>query len=301
MARTTYQVLAVAVAAITIAACSDSTSPSAAASAFLDAAYSTTPAGFSSTDNTYSASADMGEPWRPDRNERFGGDMMGGGLGPEFFGGIGLGRGFDRGPFGFGFLLSNCTFASSTGTVTCPDVTRGGLTVSRSFVFKDAAGTVQSAPSSATNSISEHLAVSGTVTRHDGKVTSTVKHTSDRTVTGLVPGSTQRTVDGGSEGTESSSGTTADGTQFTSSRLVADTVKGLMVPLQDGHPTYPTAGTIHRIMQATITLAGKAPVTSSREETVTYNNSNTATVVITKDGKTKNCTLPLPFGKLSCN
>jgi hypothetical protein len=300
MVRTTYQVLAVAVATITLAACADSTSPSAAASAFLDAAYSSTPAGFSSTDNTYSAGADMGEAWRPDRNAHFGGGMMGGGLGPEFFGGVGLGRGFDRGPFGFGFLLSNCTFSSTTGSVSCPDETHRGLTISRSFAFKDASGIAQSGPSSATNSVSEHLVVAGTVTRHDGKVTSTVNHSSDRTVTGLAAGSTQRTVDGGSKGTESSTGTTEDGTQFTSSRLVADTVKGLIVPLQDGHPTYPTAGTIHRIMRATITLSGKAPVASSRDETVTYNGSNTATVVLIKDGTTKNCTLPLPFGKLSC-
>jgi hypothetical protein len=41
-------------------------------------------------------------------------------------------------------------------------------------------------------------------------------------------------------------------------------------------------------------------VTSTREETVTFDGSTTAKVVITKDGITKNCTLPLPFGHLSC-
>jgi hypothetical protein len=299
MSRSTLRILAVA-ATVAAAACSDSTSPSTAASSpFLNAAFSTTPTAFSSTDNSFSASADPGEPWRPDRNARDDGGMMGGGLRPEFFGGIGIGRGFDHGPFGFGYVLANCTFAN--GTVSCPDVTRGGLTISRSFVFKDASGTAQSGPNASTDQISEHLSVTGTVTRHDGKVTSTVSHVSDRTVAGLSAGATQRTVNGGSKGTESSTGTTEDGTAFTASRLIADTTKGLVVPLQDGRPTYPTAGTIHRIMQASLALNGQAPVTKSREEIITFDGTSTAKVVITKNGTTKNCTLPLPFGRLTCS
>lgn len=302
MTRTTAGTLALIIAGTVAAGCSsDSTSPSPAAAAFLDAAFSTTPAAYSSTDNTFAPSADMGEAWRPDRNAHFGDGMMGGGLGPAFFGGIGLGRGFDHGPFGFGFLLSNCTYSSTTGVVSCPDVTRGGLTISRSFTFKDATGTPESTPSASTNAINEHLAVKGTVTRHDGRVTSTVDHSSDRTVTGLAPGATQRTVDGASTGTETSTGTTQDGTQFTATRHVEDNVTGLIIPLQDGVLPVPTAGTIHRLMQATITLNGQAPVTKTREETITFNGSKPATVVITKDGTTKNCTLALPFGRLTCS
>ncbi|HKW47347.1 MAG TPA: hypothetical protein VJN70_07875, partial [Gemmatimonadaceae bacterium] len=66
-------------------------------------------------------------------------------------------------------------------------------------------------------------------------------------------------------------------------------------------PTFPTAGTIMRIMQATLTLGTNAPVTKSRTETITYDGSDTAKVVITKDGTTKNCKMPLPFGKLICS
>jgi hypothetical protein len=184
--------------------------------------------------------------------------------------------------------------------VTCADVVRHGLTVSRSFAFTDAAGTAQAAPSSATNTINEQVVVNGTVTRHDGDVTSTVQHTSDRTVSGLAAGSTQRTVNGASKGTESSSGKTRDGAAFTASRVVGDTTTGLVIPLQDGRPTFPTAGTVVREMTATITVDGKNPVTKSRREVITYDGSSTAKVVITKDGTTKNCTLPLPFGRLQC-
>ena len=299
MIRRTIAILAAA-AVVAAAACSDSTSPSGSVSPFLVGAFQSTPAGFSSTDNSFSASGDAGEPWMPDRNAREDGGMMGGGLRPEFFGGIGIGRGWDRGPFGLGDLLENCTFSSSTERVTCPDVTRRGLTVSRSFAFTDAAGSAQSAPSTATNTINEQVVVSGTVTRHDGNVTSTIDHTSDRTVTGLAAGSSQRTVNGASKGMESSSGKTQDGTAFTASRVVGDTTTGLVIPLQDGHPTFPTAGTVTREMTATIAVDGKNPVTTSRREVITYDGSSTAKVVITKDGTTKNCTLPLPSGHLQC-
>lgn len=299
MIRRTLGLVAAAAIAAT-AACSDSTSPSGSTSPFLVAAFLSTPAGFSSTDNSFSASGDAGEPWMPDRSARDDGGMMGGGLRPEFFGGVGIGRGWDRGPFGLGDFLENCTLSSSTGRVTCPDVMRGGLTVSRSFAFTDAAGAAQAAPNSSTNTINEKVVVSGTVTRHDGNVTSTVQHTSDRTVSGLASGSTQRTVNGASEGTENSSGKTRDGTAFTASRVVRDATTGLVIPLQDGHPTFPTAGTVVREMTATIAVAGKDPVTKSRREVITYDGSSTARVVITKDGTTKNCTLPLPFGRLQC-
>jgi hypothetical protein len=299
MNNSACRILVAVTALLATAACADSTSPSGASTA-LAAAFLSTPAGFSSTDNTFLGSADAGQAWMPDRNAREdAGVLMGGGLGPEFFGGVGLGRGWDHGPFGFGFYLTNCTL-STTGRVTCPDVTHGGLTISRSFAFSDAAGNAQSAPNASTNTINEQISVSGTVTRHDGNVTSTVAHTSDRTVTGLAAGSTQRTVNGGSKGTEETSGKTEDGTSFTASRLVADTTTGLVVPLQDGRPTYPTAGMITRIMQVTVTMNGQSPVSASRKEVLTYDGSATATVVITKNGTTKTCSLPLPHGRLSC-
>jgi hypothetical protein len=298
------RILAAAGTLLFMAACSDSsTSParSSVASQELTAAFLSTPAGFSSTENTFSANSDDGEPWMPDRSAHDDGNMMGGGMGPEFFGGAAFGRGFDHGPFGFGYFLFNCSFSSTTGRVTCDDATRGPFTISRSFAFVDATGAVQPFPNNKTDTINVKVDVSGTVVRHDKMDTSTVAHSSDRTVGGLAPGSTQRSVDGGSKGTESTSGTTKDGTKFTAMRLVADTVKGLIIPLMDNHPTFPTAGTITRIMQATLTLGTNAPVSRSRTEVVTFDGSSTAQVVITKNGTTKNCTLPLPFGRLKCS
>jgi len=300
MIRSRVRLLAAALV-LFAAACSESTSPSDSSSA-LAAAFLTTPAGFSSTDNSYLTASDGGQAWMPDGNAREdAGAMMGGGLRPEFLGGAAFGRGWDRGPFGFLEFLSTCTLSTATGRVTCPDVKRGGLTISRSFAFTDASGTAQAFPNAATNTINEQVSVSGTVTRREGNATSTVDHASDRTVSGLAAGSTQRTVNGWSKGTEATTGKTDEGTSFTASRLVTDTTSGLVIPLQDGRPTYPTAGRLVRIMQATVTLGDKAPVSKSREEVITYDGSATAKVVITRNGVTKNCTLPLPHGRLGCS
>jgi hypothetical protein len=106
-------------------------------------------------------------------------------------------------------------------------------------------------------------------------------------------------VNGASAGRETTKGT-EDDTAFTATRTAGDTTTGLVIPIQNGRPTYPTAGTVIRSMQAIVTLSGQTPSTSSRREVVTFDGSATAKVVITQDGVTKNCTKPLPHGRLTC-
>ncbi len=65
--------------------------------------------------------------------------------------------------------------------------------------------------------------------------------------------------------------------------------------------TYPTAGTVVRSMQATLAYQGGTSATSSRREVLTYDGSATAKLVITEDGTTRNCTVPLPHGRPTCN
>ncbi|HVD60135.1 MAG TPA: hypothetical protein VNC11_04625 [Gemmatimonadaceae bacterium] len=291
---------AVAGLALAAIACLESTSPSNSLLAISDALV-TLPAGFSSTDNTFPSGDGNEGAFMPPRrgHDGMGGrGMMGGGMGPGFVGGIGFGRGFDHGPFGLGGLSSDCALNSATGRVTCPAATNHGLTVNRSYSFKKADGTVQSAPDSTTNTINEQVSATGTVTRRDSAV-SNVSNSSDRTVTGLAFGSTQRTVNGTSRGQESTTGTNSDGA-FTATRLVGDTTSGLVIPVVEGKPTYPTAGTVTRSMHATFTVGGTT-TTHDRREVITYNGSATATITITQDGTTKSCTLPLPHGRPDCS
>ena len=291
-------------AALLTAACAERISGSLAAT-LLDPAFTSAPLGFESTSSSFSSSGGFpGAPFMPGAdhggargpNMLAGGhDFMGGGFGADFLGGPigGGGR-----PFDHGGISSTCTFSSTTGLVTCPPITRDGLTISSTTSFKTAAGVAQAAFDTLTNAVIKHVEVSGTQTRRDGAVT-TVHHSSDQTVTGLTKGSTLRTVNGTSAGTEATTGKDTIGT-FSAARTIGDTTSGLKIPVSTGAPTYPSAGTVIRPMTVVVTYTGKTPTTSSRREVVTYNGTATATLVITHDGTTKTCTLPLPHGRPSC-
>jgi hypothetical protein len=298
-----YTIAAIVVLA---AACADLDGPGFEMLSLTDA-FVALPAGYNLNNTSFSL-GDASEPaFIPGMAVRhdFGGargglrdGLMGGGMAPDFLGGVALGRGFGRGPFGGGPLNSDCTLAPSTGRVTCPTETRNGITINRSFSFTTAAGTAQAKPDSTTNTVNSQISVSGTVTRRDSAV-STISSSSNRTVSGLAFNATQRTVNGTSAGTETTTGKVSEGT-FTSTRTVGDTTSGIVIPLTDGRPTYPTAGTVVRHLKVTMTVAGKT-TTRERREVVAYNGTATATLTITQDGTTKTCTLPLPHGKPVCN
>ncbi|HMG12347.1 MAG TPA: hypothetical protein VK571_04155 [Gemmatimonadaceae bacterium] len=301
-----------ATAAVMVACASDnSTSPIAASEAA--AALASAPIGFDRLNSSFVGDSDISfgfMPWRSGDGDlnRFGPgwhEFMGGGLGEAFIGGIGfgpgfaLGPGFGRGPFGDWRDSDDCSFSTTSNRVECSTFTRRGLTINRSFSFLDASGAVQQAfDRGTTNTVNVMASIAGTTTHHE-TATSTVNASSDFTVAGLATGSTQRKVDGKSAGTESTTGT-RHGDAFTSLRSAGDTVSGIVIPIQEGRPTYPTAGSIIRSMQATVTVDGQTPSTSSRREVITYDGSATAQVVITHDGVTKNCTKPLPHGRLTC-
>ena len=299
-----------ALALSSLAACNnDVSSPRASTNAsLLESAFSSAPASFNEVASSFAgdgASSFAGErggsgPGRDGRDGGMGGGFMGGGLGDAFSGGRDDRRGHERGPFSSG-LDDNCVFAAATGDVTCGPNTRNGISTTRIYTFKNIAGVAQAKPDSTTNSERSRIAVSGTSTstRRDS-VTTTVQHSSDRTVTGLAKSSTQRTVNGTARGTENTSGLNRDGVRFTAMRVSGDTTQGLLIPISATGPSYPTAGNVRREMKVTMTITGGTPTTSTRREVVTYNGSATATVVITTNGTSKTCTLPLPRGRLVC-
>ena len=318
------KILFIAGAGAVMAACATDNATSPVASSQAAAALISAPLSFGVTNSSFVGSSAPTNGFVPmglgsgdshgDHGPGWGG-FMGGGIGEAFIGGLGFGPGIGRGPFeNFGrrddddvdseesdsFNHSdNCVFSTTTNRVECPTNTHDGLTINRSFSFLDASGTVQqSFVRGTTNTVNVKKSVSGTITHHE-TVTSTVNGSSDLTVAGLATGSTQRTVNGTSAGTEATTGT-RDGAAFTAQRSAGDTVTALVIPIQPEHPTFPTAGTIVRSMTATVTVGGGTPSTSSRREVITFDGSATATVVITHDGVTKNCTKPLPHGRLTC-
>ena len=323
---------------LVIAACSDSTTPSGASLAALSASFSTVPLGYGDLSSSYvGASLDSKESagfWLGGgRGAGFDrGALMGGGLHDAFAGAIPFTRrDGGHGPFAGGLP---CTAAvdATTGFITCTDSSRNGVTITRSAKYTTAAGTVQSAfDTLTTNTVVIQTSSKGTITYdtasagdHDGDrdrhwgggrgeggrllgdtstiltATTTLNSASTRTTSGLASGSTQRTVDGASAGTETTLGTSTLGS-FSASRSVGDTTSGLVIPVVTGTTSYPSAGSVIRSMTATIQYSGQSAVSLTRREVITYDGSATAKVVITENGTTKNCTRPLPRGPLTCS
>ncbi len=141
------------------------------------------------------------------------GAFMGGGIGEGWIGGIAFGGGFGHGPFGDFDEDDACAFSTTTNRLECGPETHGGLSLTRSFSFLDAAGAVQQQfVRGTTNTVNVQRTVNGTRHHHE-TATSTVASSSDLTVTGLASGSTARTVDAKAAGTETTTGT-KDGVAF---------------------------------------------------------------------------------------
>lgn len=315
------------------AACSDPFQvdrPNILSATLLSSAFNTVPLGYSEVASSFAGDSD-GVPsmFLPgSRAAAFGGGLMGGGLNDAYAGAVaaGPGRGH-HGPFGGRFgggLTCTGSFNASTGRFVCDPVTRGGVTRTQSMQYTTAAGAVQQAfDTLTTNTVNVQAATTGTVSwardensrgrggpHHIGRIagdsttiltaTTTVNHTSNRTVTGLAAGSSNRTINGTSGGMESATGTSSRG-NFTATRTAADTTKGLVVPIQANRDTYPSAGTVIRTMKASVTFAGSAAITTERREEITYNGTSTATLKVTKNGVTQTCAMPLPRGRPSCS
>jgi hypothetical protein len=306
MSRSRFRVFAATALVAPLAACDLTPTESRAVDPMLASAFSTAPAGFADVNSSFAAEGGAPLPFLPGRGGPLGmlggprsgrgpmsGGPMGGGLGPEFLGGVAAERGGHRGPFGATRDAGTCSFAN--GEVTCTS-TRGGLTVTSVSVFRKADGTVQERPDADTDFHSVRRTVTGTIGRIEG-VSATVNHSSTRTATGLT--GEQRTVNGTAQGREEASGTRRDGAEFTAVRTVNEATSNLVIPNRQGRDTHPLSGTITRAMTAAITTGGETR-TSTRTEVITFNGSATATVIITQDGTTKTCSMPLPRGRLQC-
>jgi hypothetical protein len=319
-----------------VAACSDSatTQPTETELSLVRAAFSTSAPGYDSLSSSFNASENTGVFAPRRRGDGRGGpggegpgsrDMMGGGFRDEFSGNIGFGPGLGRGPFGDRFSTADCTFDAGTGIISCAPVSRDSLLITRTFRFSTAAGVAQAVRDTATtNKIETTRSVTGVTSfsprerRGFGHgfgpggsggpsgagddintARTTVTSSSSRTISGLATGSTQRTVSGVSSGRESTTGTKASGA-FTSLRIMGDTTSGVIIPMvTTGYP-YPTAGSVIRSMNVSVTADGGSLVTSSRREVITYDGTNVAKVALTQDGVTKNCTIALPRGRMVC-
>jgi hypothetical protein len=194
---------------------------------------------------------------------------------------------------------SSCAFVVATGRVECAPVSRGGLTITRSIAFRDAAGTVQPARTDATVSANTRITVSGTTTTPAGAVT--VARSSDLTLSGLGRGTTTHTLNGVETGKSSGTLTTPRGSIDVTETSTSQT-ENVVVPAPATAGSFPLSGSTTRSGTTTATRTGTAEShTSTWSERVTYTGTSVANVTITRDGRTRTCTRDLAARTSTCN
>lgn len=174
-----------------------------------------------------------------------------------------------RGPggqFGMGFKADR-------GQFECNGATRDGLTVTRSCVYKNAAGTTQSAYDSLTTaSVSVNATITGTVAR--GPFSMTVDRKSDFTVSGLAGQETTAIWNGGGNGTSSRVRTAENGTtrQYDMSYTVRRV--NVVIPVPRTETSWPLSGTTTKSFTIKITGGPNDGTTVTREVVITFNGTS---------------------------
>lgn len=192
----------------------------------------------------------------------------------------------------------SCTFSGATGRITCPDLTRGGLTISRSYALYDAANTPQPARGPTTVKVNTQVWARGIVATERSKVA--IDRKSDLTATGIQITSPSRTLNGTEQGSSTMEHQTSRG-KVTSTLVFGDTTINLVLPQGDLTRRWPLSGTVIRSHSGTRTIeggAGSSPI--SYRAVFVYDGSNTVKITITANGTTKTCVRNLETRAYSC-
>ena len=184
-----------------------------------------------------------------------------------------------------------CVYSAPTGRFVCEPVVRGGLTITRSYAFYDAAGQPQPRRDEATRSANTEVAVKGTLTTD--RSSATVDRASSLTVSGLGRGAATHTLNGSEAGKTTGTFTSERGTVTVTETFTA-TTKDVVVPVPRARDAWPLSGTTTRAFTVTTTRPeGGATRTSTGSEQVTFTGTSVVNVTITRDGVTRSCTRDL--------
>ena len=187
-------------------------------------------------------------------------------------------------PFSALPATANCPFNATSQAFVCPSSTRSGITTSLYYQLLDANDQPQSAFSPTTTAAIRAVNdVSGTITTTGPNTsTTTIDGHGDHTLSGLLTG--VHTLDGSSTTDIETSIVFSDQT-FTSSVTMTETTTNLVLPARGSQ--YPTSGSIKLDLTSTGGDAFEAHVT------ITFNGTNTATMVITVGAETQICAVDL--------
>lgn len=195
--------------------------------------------------------------------------------------------------------LAICTFSSGTGRIGCPDVTRNGVTISRSYALFDAADNPQDRRDSNTVKINAQVWARGTVEQDAARIT--IDRKSDLTTTGVQHNSPSRTLNGTEQGTSAIERRTTRGTAR-STVVFGDTTRNLVIPHPGTDRRWPLSGTVIRAHSGTRTIDGQSGSRSfSYRAVLVYDGSNTVKVAITANGVTRSCVRNLETREQRCS
>src|SRR6185503_9494758 len=171
-----------------------------------------------------------------------------------------------------------CAFSS--GVFTCPTVTINGVTFTRSFILRDAAGTVLSAFGPNVASIQTLTTVKGTVTAltPSGTSTFTIDRSEDMTLSGIR--TADRTLNGHALSTLSGTFAAPGGNVLVNVRST-ETTEDLVLPKPRSGNRWPQSGTITSVVESSVTPNGQQRFQSSMRQTITFNGGSLVTITIT--------------------
>jgi hypothetical protein len=170
------------------------------------------------------------------------------------------------------FRPANCPFDAASGTLVCPTITQGGVTIERSYTFWDAANLVQQAYDAITTARA-NLQSSLTGSRSGLNWDASIGRERDMTATGLAGAETQRTWNGTGSSHISRSRHRDGGPERSYDLECTLSVADVVVPVPHGEDVWPLSGTVTR--QCTVTFVGgrRDGQTVTRTIVVTFNGT----------------------------
>jgi hypothetical protein len=179
------------------------------------------------------------------------------------------------GPLGFDVA------AASLGhpRLACESRTRGGLTITRSCVYRDANGVEQSSHDPQSTARADvHVTVEGTIEREQWEAE--VDRFREFVVTGLAGDETSRTWNGTGTGEVSRSRHRANGETRTYEIGYTTRLRDVVVPVPRSDEPWPTSGTIERDVHVTITGGPNDGKVVDRVVTITFNGTRFVPIVV---------------------
>lgn len=169
----------------------------------------------------------------------------------------------------------NCPFNAASGRLECPVVTNGGITITRSYAFWDAANAPQQQYDPATTA-KANIATGIEGERSGDGWSASISRERDLTATGLAGAETQRTWNGtgSSEVSRSRHTDSGDRSYDLSCSLV---VSEVVVPVP---PSWPLSGTITRTCSITFEGGPRDGQTVERTAVITFNGTQHVTLTV---------------------